>query len=48
MSAEITIHMRRRVLSGKPELTVPLLAICGVSIRTSIDVATYPMCASEH
>jgi len=26
MSAEITIHMRRRVLSGKPALAVPLLA----------------------
>jgi hypothetical protein len=41
MSAEITIHMRWRILERKSSLAVLLLAICGVSVRTSIAVLTY-------
>jgi hypothetical protein len=44
MSAETTIHMRWRALGRKSSLAVLLLAICGVSMRTSIDVLTYFRC----
>jgi hypothetical protein len=47
-SAETTIHVRWRTLGRKFSLAVPLLAICGVSVRTSIDVLTYFRCAGAH
>jgi hypothetical protein len=34
-SAETTIHVRWRTLGRKFSLAVPLLAICGVSVRTN-------------
>jgi len=48
MSAETTIHMRWRALGRKSSLAVLLLAICGVSMRTSIDVLTYFRCVRAH
>ncbi|CAE6833607.1 hypothetical protein R20943_06759 [Paraburkholderia aspalathi] len=48
MSAETTIHMRWRTFGRKSSLAVPLNAICGVSMRTSIDVLTYFMRARAH
>ncbi|CAE6788445.1 hypothetical protein R69927_05486 [Paraburkholderia domus] len=44
MSAETTIYTRWKTLGRKSSLAVPLLAICGVSVRTSIDVLTYFRC----